>query len=107
MSLASYAYANPPVNENVGPASGIANPLQVNTFIELLLKLADLAVQVGIPIAGLFIVYAGFQFVTARGDTKQLEEAKKMFFWVVAGTFLILGAKLIIGGLVGTVQGLK
>lgn len=76
----------------VASAVELRNPLQFDTitgFIEALLRSI---VYIALPIISLFIVYAGFQFVTAQGNTSKLEAAKKNFLYVIVGALLILGA---------------
>lgn len=70
----------------------IYNPIQAGTFEEVVLKIAQLLVKIGIPLASIFIVWAGFLFVTARGDPKQLETAKTTFYWTIIGAALVVGA---------------
>ena len=49
-------------------------------------------VMVAMPIIGLFIVYSGFLFVIARGNSEDLAKARRNFFYVIIGAILILGA---------------
>lgn len=75
--------------------AGLTNPLGVKTisgFLELILKII---VQVGTPVAVLFIIYSGFLFVTARGDTGQITKAKETFMWTIVGTLILFGANLL------------
>ncbi len=60
-------------------------------------------VVVSMPIITLFIVYSGFLFVTARGDTEQIKKARNNFFWVIIGAILILGAWVLATLIGGTV----
>jgi len=89
------------------PAYAISNPLgQTKTFGELINKIADIVVAIGIPIAAVFIVYAGFLFVSARGSEEQITKAKGMFYWTVIGTMLVVGAKVIAQALEATIKSL-
>lgn len=72
----------------------------IPTFIASALKIL---VMVALPIISLFIVYAGFMFVMARGNETALTKAKTNFVYVVIGAVLILGAWLIAQLLQGTV----
>ena len=49
-------------------------------------------------------MYAGFLFVTARGDAAQISTARKALLWAVVGGVIALGAKLIIEVIQGTVD---
>lgn len=74
-------------------AQKLDNPLgQTTTFGAVVEKLAQAITTIGIPIAGIFIIYSGFLFVSARGNEEQLNKAKTTFFWTVVGTILIVGA---------------
>lgn len=73
-------------------AQGLENPVEANTFGELLQRLAKAIAIVGTPLVGIFIIWSGFLFVTARGNEQQIEKAKKTFFWTVVGAMLVVGA---------------
>ena len=64
-------------------------------------------VAVGIPIAGLYVVYAGYLFVSSTGEPKQLDAAKSALFNAVIGTALIVGASIIVETVRSTVSGLN
>ena len=86
------------------------NPLSpefqtIPAFIEGALKVM---VMVALPIITVFVVYAGFQFVLAQGNTEKLNTAKKNFLFVIIGALLIMGAWIIatlIGGTVTQLTG--
>jgi heme/copper-type cytochrome/quinol oxidase subunit 2 len=61
----------------------------IQSFIAAFLKAI---VQISLPILTLFIVYAGFKFVFARGKPEGITEAKRNFLYVILGAILILGA---------------
>ena len=84
----------------------IINPLKADSFADLLKTLGDLALQIGIPIAVFFIIYSGLKFVLARGNPEEITKAKEMFKWTIVGTFILLGASVLVQAVVGTVQGL-
>src|SRR3989344_2941702 len=67
------------------PSSRITNPIQSNTFGELMAK-------IGLPLVAVFMIYAGFLFVSARGNEEQLTKAKTTFFWTIIGALLVVGA---------------
>jgi|SRR3989344_7063924 len=72
------------------------NPLGETTeFKALINKVLEVLIDVGIPILVVFIVYAGFKFVTAQGNTTKLEEARKTLLWAVIGGAVLVGAKVI------------
>jgi hypothetical protein len=60
------------------------------------------------PVITVFIVYAGFLFVSARGNTETIKKAKENFMYVILGAALILGAWVLatlIGGTVSQLLG--
>jgi len=92
---------------STGPGSGVVkleNPLQSQSIEEFLLKIIDVLLVFAIPIIILFIMYAGFLFVTARGNPGQIETARNALLWSVVGGVIILGAKLIIELIRGTIS---
>jgi uncharacterized Tic20 family protein len=75
-------------------ANGIQNPLSsaycnIPSFIEGFLKAM---VMIGLPIVAFFLLYSGYLFVSAQGNTESLNTAKENFKYVIIGAVLILGA---------------
>ncbi len=71
------------------------NPISVNSFPDFIALLLKIAVQIGFPVAVLFIIYSGFLFVKAQGNEKELETAKKSLTWTIIGTAVLLGASVL------------
>lgn len=71
----------------------IENPLQANSFEELIGKIIDFLVKVGIIIAPIFIIFAGFLFLTAGGDPNKLNTAKNLILWTLIGIAILLVGK--------------
>jgi len=61
---------------------------------------------IGIPIAVLFIVWAGFKFVLAQGNPGELTEARSNFLHVIIGIGIFVGASLIASIIVNTLGAL-
>jgi len=82
-----------------GGSSGMVklqNPLgNIDSFHELIEKILDAAFIIGLPIAVLFIVLAGFRFVWARGNPTELTKAKTNFLYTIVGIAVFFGAWLI------------
>src|SRR3989344_2900787 len=74
------------------PTGEMCNPIQSNTFGELMYTLADAAAHIGLPLVAMFMIYAGFLFVSARANEEQLTKAKTTFFWTIIGALLVVGA---------------
>jgi hypothetical protein len=88
------------------PSGGITNPLPFNDLFGLITALIDGLMKVGVVAAACFIIYSGFLFITAQGDPKQIETAKSNFYWTVIGTAILLGAKVIVEIIRGTITSL-
>ena len=85
--------------------SMLENPLNsafstVPDFISGVLKVV---VMIALPIITIFIVFAGFQFLSAQGNSGKLEKAKENFKWVIIGALLIMGAWVLATLIAGTV----
>jgi hypothetical protein len=87
-----------------GGSISIANPLQSTTILEFLGKIIDVLLIFALPIIVFFIIFAGFKFVTARGNESEITTAKTALTWAVVGGVIILGAKLIITVIQGTIS---
>ena len=61
-------------------------------FCQLVKSLLDIIVAIGIPVAVLFLVWAGFRFILARGNPTELGIARKNFMFVILGIAIFLGA---------------
>lgn len=86
-------------------AGYLGNPLNpdYSTIPNFIAGALKVMVMVALPIISFFIVYAGFLFVSARGNEEQLSTAKRNFMYVIIGSVLILGAWVIATLIGGTV----
>jgi hypothetical protein len=97
----------PPATKTVSPDSRtIVNPLGVNSICGLIKALLGAAIAIGIPIAVLFIVYAGLKFVLARGNGEKLAEARQNMLYTVIGIAIFLGAWLLASVIANTINAL-
>jgi len=86
----------------------IANPFQQNSIVGLINTLLDqILIPIGGVIAVLMIMYAGFLFVTARGNEKKITDAKQAILYACIGAAILLGARIISGAITGTINQLK
>lgn len=90
--------------------SQLQNPLnpQFSSIPNFIAGALKVLVMVALPIISLFIVYSGFLFIKAQGNTENLARAKQNFLYVILGSVLILGAWVIatlIGGTVSQLTG--
>jgi hypothetical protein len=67
----------------------------IKTIPEFLLAIVDLVFLFGMPIIVMFIVYAGFLFVTAGDNESQISKAKTTITWTLIGAAVLIGAKVI------------
>ena len=89
-----YAFASHSCSDT-GTYDHLCNPTTAQNIIEILNVLVAFLLTYGLPFVVVFMVIAGFLFVTARGNEEQLARAKTMFFWTVIGAAIIVGAKII------------
>ncbi len=98
-------FANGETGSNPPPDIDSMNPLRANTFYEFIeMILQNIVVPIGTIIAVLAIIYSGFLFVTAQGNTEQLTRARSAFFWAVIGGLILLGAWAIAVGIENTIR---
>jgi len=82
----------------------LQNPLGVDSLCKLIGLLLKAAIAIGIPIAVLFIVYAGFKFIMARGSPGELTEARANLMATLIGIAIFVGASLIAGVIIATIE---
>lgn len=100
----------PRVSSPASGASGfdlqvkINNPLKVDTIEEAIKLFMDMVLRVAIPFIIVFFIWSGLNFILARGNKDKLDKAKKMFWYTIIGSLLILGAWTITNAIIGTVN---
>ena len=72
--------------------SGLQDPLKFCTITGFVQGVLQAFVMISLPILSFFIVWAGFRFVMAQGNPGKLADAKKNFYFLLAGAILILSA---------------
>ena len=85
-------------------SGGLTNPLKSATLEGFLLAILDILLVFAMPIIVLFIMYAGFLYVTAQGDPGKIKTAHSALTWSVVGGVIIFGSKLIIEVIQNTVN---
>lgn len=91
-----------------GTDKGLQNPTKFPTVEKLIEGVLRAVVYIAMPVIALFMVYAGFLFVKARGSSDGITKARENFLYVVIGAILILGAWVfatLIGGTVSQLVG--
>lgn len=71
---------------------------------EIFLSILDIIIVFAVPIVLFFIVWAGFLYVTARGDTTQLEKAHKALLYAVIGGLIVVGAQALLAVITNTIS---
>ena len=96
---------NGPIQPPSCPPGTICSPypedFTIVSFLNFILN--NIVLPIGAVIAVLFLVYAGFLFVTARGSEEQLEHAKKTLLWTVIGIAILFGSTVIATGIQNTI----
>lgn len=80
-------------NLNWGTPSNLQNLSGVSNLIVTLLNWV-FGVLLAIGVA--FLLYAGFLYITAQGDDKKIEKAKKTLTWAIIGIAIALASKGIV-----------
>lgn len=78
-----------------GPVVGgkIIDPLGANSTIPGLINtVLQGFLKIGIPIVALAIIYSGFLFVFARGNSEKLGKAKDSLLYTIIGAAILLGS---------------
>lgn len=81
-----------------------SNPLKVDSIAGLLAIVLDVVVQIGLVVVVFFIILAGFNFVTARGDFSKITKAKEALIATFIGSAIVLGSYAIAKVLENTVN---
>jgi len=117
--FASPAFAQLPVNNggNQLPDNGggsqlpvnqggidIKNPIKAGSLTEFFEMIIDVLLVFAVPLIVFFIIYAGFLYVTARGNEGTIQKAHMALLFAVIGGVIILGAKVLISVISGTVE---
>ena len=58
----------------------ICNPIKTNDINTLIKTILEGVIRAGIPVLALAIIYCGFLFVSAQGNSEKLTKAKDAYF---------------------------
>lgn len=87
-----------------GSGAALQNPLQMNDLVSVIVAIADILLILAVPIIIIFIVYAGFLYVTAQGNPTKIQDANRALLYALIGGAIILGAKVISAIVANTVN---
>ena len=109
MFAQSVTTSNPPTTStDITQSDMLQNPLgSIKTIPDFIAKVLEIIVKIGTPIVVIFIIYAGFLFVAARGNETKLKHAKETLLWTIVGAALLLGSWILAQAIVGTINELK
>ena len=83
----------------------LTNPLKGVTSVgDLVNKFVEIFSYLVIIFAVLALIWVGFQFIMAQGDTAKMSELKGWLLNIVIGVAIVIGARLIISIVVNTLQ---
>lgn len=86
-----FLLAIPPL-AGAADSEGLKNPIKVSSVQDLLVILLNLVIIIATPIVVLFIILAGFKYVTAQGNPSKIQEATQALTYAIIGGVLIIGA---------------
>ena len=78
-----------------GPAI-IKNPLATNSIQEFLEAVLTVVMVLAVPVIIFFVIYSGFLYVTARGNSEQVKKATTAFTYAIVGGLIVLGAMVLV-----------
>ena len=82
----------------------LKNPLQSESIVELFQAILTFITILAVPVIVFFIIFAGFQYVTARGKPDAISKANSALLYAVIGGVIILGANLIMELIRNTIE---
>lgn len=74
----------------------LQNPLNAVDIQDFLFGIVSIAIVFAIPIVMVMLIYAGFLYVTARGNPEQLKQAQRALIYGIIGGVIITSAYAII-----------
>lgn len=91
LSFSTVMAQNPP-GAGAGAAVKLVNPLKINSAEELLTTILEIVIILATPFIVFFIIYAGFLYVTARGNAEQITQANRALTYAIIGGVIIIGS---------------
>ena len=80
-------------NVTCDPLDGkICNPINVNDVNGFIKTLLEGVIRIGMPLVALAIIYCGFLFVSARGNSESIKKAKESLMYTLIGAAIIIGS---------------
>ena len=82
----------------------LCNPIRFETIQCFFKEVLKIAAEIGGVFVVIGIIYAGFLFVSARGNAEELGKAKRAITYTVIGAALVLGAWAFSVGIANTIN---
>lgn len=92
------------IGRTIAQTNEIINPIDSDTFEELMVKITYYLFLFSIPIVSIMVLYGGFQMMAAAGDPGKIENGKRTITYAVWGfvaVILAMGAASVIKELIG------
>jgi hypothetical protein len=70
----------------------ICNPISTDNLNDLIKTLLEGVLKIGFPLIALAIIYCGFLFVKAQGNSEELKTAKDALLYTLIGAAILLGS---------------
>ncbi len=74
----------------------LKNPLAFGDLKDFLYAVLEVVTIVVVPIIIIALIYAGFNYVMARGNPEKIQKANKILMYATIGGVIILGARTIL-----------
>jgi len=74
----------------------IDDPLGGATVWDLLDRIIDVLFTIGLPLAGVMVLWSALQFLTSAGNPQRIQSAKNTLVWTLVGFVILLLAKGIV-----------
>lgn len=82
----------------------LKNPLAFPSITDLLGAILNVVIIISTPIVIFYLIFAGFLYVTARGNAEKIQEANKAIMYGVIGGVVILASVAILNIVTNTVN---
>lgn len=68
------------------------NPLSFTSITDMIIAIINVVIVMSIPVIVFFLIYAGFMYVTARGNPEKLQQASQALLYGIIGGVIILAS---------------
>lgn len=89
---------------SVNKIKTLQNPLNVSSVGDLINKVLEIFSYLVIIFAVLALVWVGFQFIMAQGNTERMKELKDWLLAIVIGVAIVIGSRIIVSIVINTLQ---